>query len=136
MPLIRGSNSSLRRKGGRVKEYENGGVIQRVRHGKEKKTRETEREINIAPEGQSKNFVGLPEASSRWSVIRTHATATPNLQRNNIRRKYMYFYCDNPPIPVCKLVAEESEKSDILDSTLSCGLCGVVGAAGCGGSRH
>ena len=35
-------------------------------------------------------------------------------------------------IVVCKLVAEESGKSDVLNGMLSGGLCGIVGASDCG----
>jgi hypothetical protein len=41
---------------------------------------------------------------------------------------------ENLPIPVCKLVAEESGKSDVLDSTLSGGLWGIMSDSGCRGS--
>ena len=48
-----------------------------------------------------------------------------------LQKKGIY-HEENLPIPVCKLVAEESGKSDMLDSTLSGGLCGIVRASGCG----
>jgi hypothetical protein len=51
------------------------------------------------------------------------------------RGKDCTYYGENGPILVCKLVAEESGKSDILDSTLSGGLCGIVIESVCGGSR-
>ena len=47
---------------------------------------------------------------------------------------YIY-HEENPPIPVCKLVADEIGNSDILDGTLSGRLCGIVSAAECGDSR-
>ena len=39
------------------------------------------------------------------------------------------------PIVVCKLVAEECAKSDVLDAMLSGGLCGILSASKCGSSR-
>lgn len=44
------------------------------------------------------------------------------------------YHGENPPILVCKLVAEE-RKSDGLSSMLSGGLWGIVSASSCGGSR-
>jgi hypothetical protein len=67
-------------------------------------------------------------------------TAANQIQEQTRERKYKRmkdctYYGENGPILVCKLVAEESGKSDILDSTLSGGLCGIVIASVCGGSR-
>ena len=45
------------------------------------------------------------------------------------------YHWENPPIPVCKLVAEESGKSDVLDRMLVGGLCGLNNASGSGGNR-
>ena len=39
------------------------------------------------------------------------------------------------PIVVCKLVAEERAKSDVLDTMLSGGLCGILSASKCGSAR-
>jgi hypothetical protein len=45
------------------------------------------------------------------------------------------YHEDNLPIPVCKLVAEESGKSDVLDKKLPGGLCGLISASGSGANR-
>ena len=55
------------------------------------------------------------------------------------KKEISTYHGDNPHVLVCKLVAEESGKSDALDSMLEGGLCGivpwVVPASGSGGSR-
>jgi hypothetical protein len=58
--------------------------------------------------------------SGRKTVVASRNTAYQHTEEST--------YHSYLPIPVCKLVAEEIGKSDVLDSTvtLSGGLCGVV----------
>jgi hypothetical protein len=62
--------------------------------------------------------------------VRKHKYASKYELRNGST-----FHGANLPIPVCRLVAEDSEKSEALGNTLSGGLCGMVSASGGGGSR-
>ncbi len=53
---------------------------------------------------------------------------------SSIRHKCLH-HGENGPIAVCKLVAEESVKSVVLDTTLADGLWGVVTTASYGRGR-
>jgi hypothetical protein len=56
----------------------------------------------------------------------------PHSRNTRYKKEISTYHGENPHVLVCKLVAEESGKSDIVDSTLSGGLCGVVPASGSG----
>jgi len=54
---------------------------------------------------------------------------------SKIQRKKYAYHGENPPMLVCKLVADEGGKPDVLENMLSGGLCGIVAASGCGSGR-
>jgi hypothetical protein len=59
----------------------------------------------------------------------------PHSRNTRYKKEISTYHGENPHDLVCKLVAEESGKSDALDSTLPGGLCGIVPASGSDVSR-
>lgn len=78
----------------------------------------------------------LSNEHSVWNVHhskRVKSVSKYKISREIARKKWKQctYHVENYPILVCRLVAEERGKSELLDSTLSGGLWGRVGNSGC-----